>query len=56
MPESHDAVVGEMNEESSAGNGGCPVARSPFPTEGGANRGWWPERLNLKILDPVRGS
>jgi catalase-peroxidase len=43
-----DAVVGEMNEE----NGGCPVAhdRAPYPTEGGGNRGWWPNRLNLKIL------
>jgi catalase-peroxidase len=39
-----------MNEENGAG--GCPVAhgRAPYPTEGGGNRGWWPERLNLKIL------
>jgi catalase-peroxidase len=34
---------------------GCPVAhergeRAPHPTEGGGNRGWWPNRLNLKIL------
>ncbi len=31
---------------------GCPVAheRAPHPTQGGGNRGWWPERLNLKIL------
>ena len=37
-----------MNEES----GGCPVGngRAPQPTEGGGNRGWWPNRLNLKIL------
>jgi catalase-peroxidase len=37
-----------MNEE----NGGCPVAheRAPLPTEGGGSRGWWPNRLNLKIL------
>jgi catalase-peroxidase len=37
-----------MNEESS----GCPVAhgRALHPTQGGGNRGWWPERLNLKIL------
>ena len=49
MPESPDAVVGEMNE----GIGGrCPVAngRAPHPTEGGGNRGWWPNRLNLRIL------
>jgi catalase-peroxidase len=32
--------------------GGCPVAhgRAPEPTQGGGNRGWWPDRLNLKIL------
>ena len=39
-----------MNEET-AGNG-CPVdhGRAPHPTQGGGNRGWWPDRLNLKIL------
>ena len=49
MSDSPDAVVGEMNEEN---GGGCPVAheRAPLPTEGGGNRGWWPNRLNLKIL------
>jgi catalase-peroxidase len=38
-----------MNEERA---GGCPVAheRAPHPTQGGGNRGWWPDRLNLKIL------
>ena len=38
-----------MNEES---GGQCPVAhdRAPHPTQGGSNRGWWPNRLNLKIL------
>jgi catalase-peroxidase len=38
-----------MNEERA---GGCPVAheRAPHPTQGGGNRGWWPHRLNLKIL------
>ncbi len=48
MSDSTDAVVGELNE----GNGGCPVAhdRAPYPTEGGGNRGWWPNQLNLKIL------
>ena len=32
--------------------GGCPVVhdRAPHPTQGGGNRGWWPDRLNLKIL------
>ena len=49
MSESPDAVVGEMNEES---GGGCPVVggRAPHPTQGGGSRGWWPNRLNLKIL------
>jgi catalase-peroxidase len=38
-----------MNEET---GGGCPVAheRAPYPTQGGGNQGWWPDRLNLKIL------
>jgi catalase-peroxidase len=49
VSDSPDAVVGEMNEES---RGGCPVAheRALHPTQGGGNRGWWPDRLNLKIL------
>ncbi|MCP2342708.1 catalase/peroxidase HPI [Actinomadura rupiterrae] len=38
-------------------SGECPVAhtRAPHPTQGGGNRQWWPERLNLKILakDPA---
>jgi catalase-peroxidase len=51
-----DAVVGEMNEppnpEHPAGEGRCPVdhGRAPAPTQGGGNRQWWPDRLNLKIL------
>jgi catalase-peroxidase len=42
-------VIGELNEESS---GGCPVSagRRNHPTEGGSNRDWWPNQLNLKIL------
>jgi catalase-peroxidase len=38
-----------MNQEN---GGGCPVVheRAPHPTQGGGNRGWWPDRLNLKIL------
>jgi catalase-peroxidase len=44
-----DAVVGEMNEET--GEAQCPVSgRAPHPTESGGNHGWWPNRLNLKIL------
>jgi catalase-peroxidase len=51
-----DAVIGEMNEPPNpahaGSDGGCPVhhERAPHPTQGGGNRGWWPERLNLKIL------
>ena len=49
MSDSPDAVVGEMNEERADG---CPVAheRAPHPTQEGGNLGWWPDRLNLKIL------
>ncbi len=49
MADSPDAVVGEMNEE---GAGGCPVSTGRFnhPTEGGSNRDWWPNELNLAIL------
>ncbi|HWH12122.1 MAG TPA: catalase/peroxidase HPI [Solirubrobacteraceae bacterium] len=38
-----------MNETT---GGGCPVAhdRARHPTQGGDNRGWWPDRLNVKIL------
>lgn len=49
MTENHDAIVTEPKAEEA---GGCPVAhgRAPHPTQGGGNRQWWPERLNLKIL------
>jgi catalase-peroxidase len=62
VSDSPDAVVGEMNEESA---GGCPVHTGRFnhPTEGGSNRGWWPNQLNLAILrkhnavaDPFAGT
>lgn len=31
---------------------GCPVSHSPalLPAQGGGTRGWWPDRLNLKLL------
>ncbi|GAA4066608.1 catalase/peroxidase HPI [Nonomuraea soli] len=43
MSENHDPIVTE---------GKCPVAheRAPHPTQGGGNRQWWPDRLNLRIL------
>jgi catalase-peroxidase len=49
VSDSHDAVIGELNEESA---GGCPVSagRRNHPTEGATNRDWWPNQLNLKIL------
>ncbi|NXY97907.1 catalase/peroxidase HPI [Streptomyces sp. BR123] len=49
MPENDEAIVVDAKTE---GTGGCPVAheRAPHPTQGGGNRQWWPERLNLKIL------
>ncbi|MFI6177627.1 catalase/peroxidase HPI [Nonomuraea sp. NPDC051191] len=49
MSENHDAIVTDAKPED---GGGCPVAheRAPHPTQGGGNRQWWPERLNLKIL------
>ncbi|MFF3003471.1 catalase/peroxidase HPI [Kitasatospora sp. NPDC057940] len=51
MSENHDPIVTEP-EPQAEGAGGCPVAhgRAPHPTQGGGNRQWWPERLNLKIL------
>ncbi|WP_203899725.1 catalase/peroxidase HPI [Virgisporangium aliadipatigenens] len=49
MAENHDAIVHDSQEGSASK---CPVAhgRAPHPTQGGGNRGWWPNRLNLKIL------
>ncbi|MER7194485.1 catalase/peroxidase HPI [Streptomyces flaveolus] len=49
MSENHDAIVTDAKTEEA---GGCPVAhtRALHPTQGGGNRQWWPERLNLKIL------
>ncbi|WNI16412.1 catalase/peroxidase HPI [Actinacidiphila sp. ITFR-21] len=49
MTENHDAIVVDAKTESA---GGCPVphGRAPHPTQGGGNRAWWPERLNVKVL------
>ncbi|MEU0068062.1 catalase/peroxidase HPI [Streptomyces sp. NPDC006332] len=49
MTENHDAIVTDSKPEET---GGCPVAhgRALHPTQGGGNRQWWPERLNVKIL------
>ncbi|MGI8522957.1 MAG: catalase/peroxidase HPI [Nocardioides sp.] len=57
MSEHKNAEVGEMNTSPSesgdnSDSAGCPVAhdRARYPAEGGGNQGWWPHRLNLKIL------
>jgi catalase-peroxidase len=49
MSDNHDAVVHDANAGSESR---CPVAhgRAPHPTQGGGNRGWWPNQLNLRIL------
>ncbi|MEU3299277.1 catalase/peroxidase HPI [Streptomyces sp. NPDC006678] len=49
MAENPDAIVTDPKSE---GGGGCPVAhgRAPHPTQGGGNRQWWTDRLNVKIL------
>ncbi|WP_067821560.1 catalase/peroxidase HPI [Nocardia inohanensis] len=40
--------IGEASTEPAAG---CPVTgRLKPPTEGGSNRDWWPDQVNLKIL------
>ncbi|MEU5156413.1 catalase/peroxidase HPI [Glycomyces sp. NPDC021274] len=46
-------------EANDQGTGGCPVrhSRALLPVQGGGNQGWWPDRLNLKLLaknPPVR--
>ncbi|MEV5964991.1 peroxidase family protein, partial [Kribbella sp. NPDC051952] len=55
--ERHEPLPGEGSEESrgeetAQAAGGCPVAHGEgvHPTRGNANRGWWPNQLNLKIL------
>jgi catalase-peroxidase len=49
MTENHDPVD---IEGATPERGGCPVAHGGLthPTMGDANRDWWPNRLNLKIL------
>ncbi|MEV0296370.1 catalase/peroxidase HPI [Nocardia sp. NPDC050710] len=49
MTEEHPPI-GEASTEPA--EGGCPVTsgRRKYPTEAGGNRDWWPNQLNLKIL------
>jgi len=62
VPTSDDPqpIGGTGGEAGAAGQ--CPVMhgapavadaagdRMPHPTQGGGNRGWWPNQLNLKML------
>ncbi|HZX08572.1 catalase/peroxidase HPI [Kribbella sp.] len=53
MSENHEPLPGEASTESrGAETGGCPVnhGQGVHPTSGNANREWWPNQLNLKIL------
>ncbi|TCC10433.1 catalase/peroxidase HPI [Kribbella soli] len=56
MSENHEPLPGEATAESrgetSGETGGCPVnhGQGVHPTSGNANREWWPNQLNLKIL------
>jgi len=48
MTENHDPVV---VENATPESGGCPAAPGlTHPTMGDANRDWWPNKLNLKLL------
>src|SRR5215831_12636750 len=49
MPENNEAIAAGAKTE---GGSGRPVAdeRAAYPAQGGGNREWWPDRLNLKIL------
>src|SRR5215470_1213925 len=49
MPENNEAIAAGATTE---GGSGRPVAdeRAAYPAQGGGNRQWWPDRLNLKIL------
>src|SRR5246500_1169131 len=58
MAENHDPVIadGEAPQAAEVAGGasaeGCPVVHGRFqPTQGDANSQWWPNRLNLKILN-----
>ncbi|MFF2108627.1 catalase/peroxidase HPI [Rhodococcus koreensis] len=50
LAEEHPPIAEAQTEP--AQSGGCPVAhgRLAHPTRGGGNRDWWPNQLNLKIL------
>ncbi|RRR98519.1 catalase/peroxidase HPI [Glycomyces terrestris] len=57
MSQDHEAVV---HDAEAGAESKCPVAhgRAPVPAQGGGNRGWWPDRLNLRLLakNPAEGN
>ena len=54
MSEEH-LPIAEANTEPA--ESGCPMRIKP-PVEGGSNRDWWPNQINLKILqkNPIEGN
>ncbi|NJL28248.1 MAG: catalase-peroxidase, partial [Thermoanaerobaculia bacterium] len=40
-----------MTQENTAGAGKCPVMHGSQPRGTTANQRWWPNQLNLKVLD-----
>ena len=54
MSEQHPPIV-EANTEPA--ESGCPMRIKP-PVQGGSNRDWWPNQINLKILqkNPIEGN
>ena len=50
MSDKPDAEVGEMNEPRAQAQLPGRPRPAKHPTEGGGNRDWWPNQLNLKIL------
>jgi catalase-peroxidase len=51
MSENHDPTVTEGPTPEAGAGEGCPVfSGRVHPTMGDANRQWWPNKLNLKIL------
>ncbi|WP_104134228.1 catalase/peroxidase HPI [Cryobacterium sp. Y62] len=57
MPENHGVVVTDDDTTEPIADG-CPVPhgqRTTSPSQGGENRGWFPEKLNVKILAKEAG-
>jgi catalase-peroxidase len=51
MSENHDPTVTEGPTPEAGAGEGCPVFHGRVhPTMGDANREWWPNKLNLKVL------